>query len=80
VRVEVRLYATLVEHVESARAGDPLPVEIRNGAMLTELLDQLGIAPGDVHLSIVNGRPIHDMAHELTDGDRVGLFPPTGGG
>ncbi|MFC2078129.1 MoaD/ThiS family protein [Candidatus Bipolaricaulota bacterium] len=80
VRVEVRLYATLVEFSEDVSAGEPFDLELAEGATLTDLTESLSIPRGAVHLSIVNGRPIHDLAHELAEGDRVGLFPPVGGG
>jgi len=80
VRVAVRLYATFAKDAPTHRAGDPFDVELRDGATIAELIGQLGIPEADVHLTIVNGRMVHARSEPLSDGDRVGLFPPVGGG
>lgn len=80
MRVEVRLYATFAEVAPTQRAGDPFHVELAVAASLTDLISKLGIPGEDVHLAIVNGRPVHDRSRHLQDKDRIGLFPPVGGG
>jgi len=80
VRVEVRLFATLVEHVAGRTAGDPFPVDLADGSTLSDLLERLGVPPGEVHLAIVNGRAVQGLSATLAEGDRIGLFPPVGGG
>jgi len=80
VRVEVRLYATFAEFAPTHGAGDPFHVELEPTATLTNLIGKLGIPASEVHLCIVNGRPIHHHALRLREADRVGLFPPVGGG
>jgi sulfur-carrier protein len=80
VRVEVRLYATFASLAPTQRAGDPFNVDLESGDSLTDLIGKLGIPEKDVHLAIVNGRPVHDRSSHLQDSDRVGLFPPVGGG
>ena len=80
MRVEVRLYATLASARPDLRTGEPMTLELRGRTPLADLLRRLRIAPQAVHLAIVNGRLVHDHTHVLSDGDRVGLFPPVGGG
>lgn len=80
MRVQVRLYAALVAAWPGVRAGEPIDVELRDEARLPDLLRRLRIEPRAVHLAILNGRPVHDRACRLSDGDRLGLFPPVGGG
>jgi molybdopterin converting factor small subunit len=80
VRVEVRLYATLAAHVARATAAAPLDVEIAAGSPLAYLIDHLGLPAQDVHLVVVDGRMVHDRSVRLTEGSRVALFPPVGGG
>ena len=80
MRVEVRLYATLTEYVAYAKAGDPLEIELLPSPTLIDLLSRLNIPRGGVHLVIVNGRPVHDFEYQLQEDDRIGLFPPVGGG
>ncbi|MDD4903261.1 MAG: MoaD/ThiS family protein [Candidatus Bipolaricaulis sp.] len=78
--IEVRLHGTLAATRPGLRAGDPFPVELSGDATVADLVAALTLAPEDAHLVIVNGRILHDRAAVLAEGDRVGLFPPTGGG
>jgi sulfur-carrier protein len=80
VRVEVRLYAIFANLAPTQRAGDPFDVDLESGDSLTDLIGKLGIPEDDVHLAIVNGRPVHDRSQQLQHNDRIGLFPPVGGG
>lgn len=80
MKVEVRLYATFAQYVPSGRAGDPFHVNLESTASLTNLISELNIPETEVHLVIVNGRPVHDRSKQLEDNDRVALFPPVGGG
>ena len=80
MRVKVRLYATFSKFSPSQRAGDPFDVEFEDSASMVDLIRKLGIPEREVHLTIVNGRIIHDRLQALQEGDRVALFPPVGGG
>lgn len=80
MRVELRLFATLADRVTGARAGEPLSVELPDGVTLGALVSQLGLSIEEVHLAIVNGRVVQGFTMRLGKGDRVGLFPPIGGG
>ncbi len=80
MRVQVRLYATLVAARPGLRAGESIDLEFRRETRLPDLLRRLRIEPRAVHLVILNGRPIHDRTFRLSDGDRLALFPPVGGG
>lgn len=79
IRIEVRLYATLQKYVPDAPAGSPLPVTLREGTSLGELLATFGIPPSAVQLVFVNG-VARGLEHPLRNADRVALFPPVGGG
>ncbi|MDD5264067.1 MAG: MoaD/ThiS family protein [Candidatus Bipolaricaulis sp.] len=80
MNVEVRLHATLTAARPGLRAGEPFPVELPEGAAVSDLVLTVALVPKEVHLVMVNGRIVHDRATRLEDGDRVGLFPPVGGG
>ena len=80
MRVQVRLYATFAQYAPTQRAGDPFEVELIISTSLMGLIHKLEIPEADVHLAIVNGRPVHDRSQQLEDNDRIGLFPPVGGG
>ena len=78
MNIDVRLYATLRQHQPEAPAG-VLSAELPEGASVRALMEKLGIDPAEVHILMVNGAssPVDQV---LKDGDRVGLFPPVGGG
>lgn len=78
--VEVRLYATLADHVPAARAAVPFEVELPDGSTVDDLIEHLRLPPDEIHLVIIDGRVIHDRATRLADASRVGFFPPVGGG
>jgi molybdopterin synthase sulfur carrier subunit len=80
MKVEVRRYATLAQPANGRLPGEPESVELPEGATIADLLRRLGLAAGDVHLAIVDGRIRHSREEALQDGARVALFPPVGGG
>lgn len=80
MNVEVRLHGTLVAARPGLRAGEPFPVGLPEGAVVSDLILKVALALEEVHLAMVNGRIVHDRGSPLRDGDRVGLFPPVGGG
>ncbi|MBU0513379.1 MAG: MoaD/ThiS family protein [Proteobacteria bacterium] len=56
-----------------------LSVEAEQGRSVARLLARLGIPPEKVKIIMVNGVAA-GADTVLADGDRVGLFPPVGGG
>ncbi len=75
--IEVRLFATLPMH--SATGRKQFEVGSRPGLTVREIVEAEGLKPTDVHIVMING--LHGtMESELGDGDRLGLFPPVGGG
>ncbi|MFC2082460.1 MoaD/ThiS family protein [Candidatus Bipolaricaulota bacterium] len=80
MRVEVRLYAIFSKYAPTQRAGDRFDVDVADSASLSDLIERLQIPEAEVHLAIVNGLVVHDRTRILQDNDRVGLFPPVGGG
>jgi sulfur-carrier protein len=78
--VQVLLYATLAIHAPTGRAGEAFPLDLDDATSVAGLIDRLGLPDQDVHLVILNGRVTHDRSASLRSGDRIGLFPPVGGG
>ncbi len=54
-------------------------LEIHNDTTIAKLILDLGIPDEMVKLIFINGKR-QDRAYRLKHGDRVGLFPPVGGG
>lgn len=78
MRIEVRLFATLRRHALSA-AGGVLAVEVPEGCKAADAIAQLGIDADEVHVLMVNG-VVSRLDQVLVGNDRLGLFPPVGGG
>ena len=78
MRIEVRLFATLRRHALSA-AGGVLAVDVPEGCKAADAIARLGIDAPEVHILMVNG-VIGRLDQVLVGGDRLGLFPPVGGG
>lgn len=57
-----------------------LQVEMEEPAHLKDVLERLGIPPGEVHLVVVNGQATESQDVWVTSRDTVKLFPPFGGG
>jgi molybdopterin converting factor small subunit len=55
-------------------------VDMPKPALLTEILMELGISLGEVHLVVVNGELLESTDTLIFDGDTVKLFPAVDGG
>lgn len=75
--IDVRLYAALV------RTPGPGPsefeVEPRSGLTVADVVADAGIRRDDVAIVMINGQSA-SLDSELSDGDRLGLFPVVSGG
>jgi len=78
MQIEVRLFATLRGYAQSAPRG-VLTIDMPEGGTTADLIAKLGINADEVHLLMVNGLN-SPLSQALAEGDRVGLFPPVGGG
>lgn len=73
--IELRLFASLA-------AGMPADAEkypIKSGIRVAELLDQIGVPRSEAKMIFINGRR-GDHNSCLYGSERVGVFPPVGGG
>ncbi len=77
--IKVKVFASLREKYLKTKLGEIIPVELENPSTGRELLKKLNIPEEEVKLFIVNGR-WRDIDKDISDGDRVGIFPPVGGG
>ena len=75
IEIELRLFATLTKYLppehEAFRVSGDTTVE--------KLLIELGIPREETKLIFINGKK-QELDHGLSQGDRVGIFPPVGGG
>jgi molybdopterin converting factor small subunit len=73
--ISVKLFATLSKFTPDS--SDNYPVS--SGTSVRELLKILGVSEKDAKLIFINNKK-GELASSLKDGDRVGIFPPIGGG
>jgi molybdopterin converting factor small subunit len=78
MQIELRLYATLRQAAPEAPTG-VLTVDVPAGATVADLFARFNIDPADVRMIMINGIAA-EPGRVLQGGDRLGLFPPLGGG
>jgi len=78
MKVEIRLFATLKELLPTKNSEGTI-IEIVDGMIIDDLVEKYKI-PRNIRLIIlVNGKH-KDESYKIQDGDRIGIFPPVGGG
>jgi molybdopterin converting factor small subunit len=75
IHVQLKFFASL-GHLTPPNA-DQFPLS--SGQTIQDLLVTLDVPLDEVQLVFVNGVK-QDMTYSLKDGDRIGIFPPIGGG
>jgi len=79
ITVEVRLFASLRKYQPDLAIGEALIVTLDDGARLENLVDELKVPREEIKAVFVNGR-WEEEDYPLRDKDRIGIFPPIGGG
>jgi molybdopterin converting factor small subunit len=79
IKVECRLYAGLSKYAPEYSRGEAMELDLPRGTTLAELYDLLNVPPDEVKRTFVSGLS-RSPSHALSNGDRVALFPPIGGG
>ncbi|MCK8826774.1 RnfH family protein [Natroniella acetigena] len=77
MKVTVRLFATLKDFFPKNQKK--VLVELEAGSTVNEVVEYFGIPQTTPLIIKVNGRS-GSKSTVLKDGDRVGIFPPVGGG
>jgi molybdopterin synthase sulfur carrier subunit len=80
VIVHVKLFATLRRQYPDVGIGEPMPVELSDGATIEQLIEHLHLPVDQVKIVFVNSIVQREPYTKLRDGDQVGIFPPVGGG
>ena len=73
--IDLRLFATL----EAYLPENPSRYPVVPGMTVAQLIESLKIPLGDAKLVFVNGVRV-DLETTISGGERVGVFPPVGGG
>ena len=75
--IDVRLFATLP--LRSTTGRKEFQIAARPGLTVREIVVAEGLDVGEVHIILRNGSHA-TLDSFVADGDRLGLFPPIGGG
>jgi len=75
VRVEVRLFA----YLRKLFPGGFHDIELAEESTLEDIINVLELTEEKSLIIMVNGRR-EEITKTLRDGDRIGIFPPVGGG
>lgn len=79
MKIHLNLFATLACYKPPAHGSGPLLIECEDHTSIGQVLAKLGVPHDKVKLYFRNG--VHAKKDTiLQDGDRVGVFPPIGGG
>ena len=77
--LRILLNATLRLHVPGYNPYKGLTLEVPPGTPVSAIISRLGLPPEEVTLIMINGRR-QQPDFPLQGDERVGLFPPIGGG
>ena len=75
VTIDLRMFASLATRMPP----DAARFSVTAGITVRQLIEQLEISPTDAKLIFINGVR-KDLDTPLSGGERVGIFPPVGGG
>ena len=79
MQIQVRLFASLSQYRDHPLLSRDGLTELASPVSVGHLVDDLNIPRKEITLIFING--VHAaMDTVLKDGDRLGLFPPIGGG
>lgn len=79
MRLEIRVFAGLHTYIPGSVSGQPLQLELAESSDGHDLLRALNVPVEEAYVFMVNGRR-QELSILLADGDRIGIFPPVGGG
>jgi len=79
MKVEIRLYASLTRFMPDKSIKKPYLMELEDGTSIIDVIKSLKVPEDAVKLIFLNGK--HATGDRvLKDGDKLGVFPPVGGG
>lgn len=79
MKIEVNLYATLSQYIPEGTKGPVHMADVEEGTTVKDLLRHLGVPTQSAKLIFVDGTHA-DLDALLEEGNRLGVFPPVGGG
>ena len=83
VKIRLKLYASLAQHLPPNTTKNEAEVEVADGTSVLRVLERYGVPREHCHLVLVNGlfmTPESRGTHVLQDGDHLAVWPPVAGG
>lgn len=83
MKIGLKLFASLTDHLPSDRKGNRVELEVEEGTTIADLITRFQVPERSAHLVLVNGHfvpPGQRAAHRLVGGDEVAIWPPIAGG
>jgi molybdopterin synthase sulfur carrier subunit len=77
--LQILVNATLRQYVPGYNPYQGINLEVRPGASVAQVIAELGLPAQEVTLIMVDGRR-QEADYVLRGDERLGLFPPIGGG
>jgi molybdopterin synthase sulfur carrier subunit len=79
MKIEIHLFASLAKYLPENAKNKTCIIEISDHSVISDLIKKMTIPDHAIKLIFLNG--IHaSRTSVLKNGDRVGIFPPVGGG
>ncbi len=79
MKIEVHLFASLAKYLPEDAINKTCTIKLSDQSTVADLIKEMKLPDQSIKLIFLNG--IHaSRTSELNDGDRVGIFPPVGGG
>lgn len=80
MKLFVKVFATLRKRYPEINDLNPLVLEVKQGIIISEVLDKLGYTEVEIHLYLLNGKKVDSNTAVVEDESILSLFPPVGGG
>ena len=82
MKIRLRLFTTLQEHLPPGSNSSEALIELPDDATIPDVLETVGVPLNLAHILFVNGRHVlcpKLTSHRLQDGDTLAALPPIGG-
>ncbi len=79
MKIEIHLYASLAKYLPKNTKNKTCIIELSDYLLVSDLIKKMKLPNQTIKLIFLNGIQA-SRTSELKDGDRVGIFPPVGGG
>ena len=79
MKIEIRLFASLAPYGKSPLVSPGGTMECEPQSAVADLVDALCVPRDEIKLVFLNGKHA-SLEARVKEGDRIGIFPPVGGG